>query len=351
MILPYSIVNSLTLIQVPRRLPREGEVVVDVGEKVEAVQLVAHTRLSGDFCIVDVARELGVSPKKAKEYIEVKIGKRVREGAVLASRGKIGGRQCVAPLDGAVTGYGFGRLLLESSPRRYQLNALIPGTVVRVWPDEGVLVETTGALIQGAWGNNQEGYGTLKMAVRTARRTLRARQIDASVQGMILVGGSQVDEEALEHAIEMRVRGIIVGGVPMELIPRLQAIDLPVIATEGIGKIPMSRATFKLLQSLEGREAALSAHLKVRWGSERPFVAVPIPSRSGNPVQPKGRLTIGDRVLGTRGEYLGVSGTVMEIPRGNHILETGAKVSGAHIKFDGSKESVFVPFLNLERLL
>jgi hypothetical protein len=189
------------------------------------------------------------------------------------------------------------------------------------------------------------------MAVRTARRTLRARQIDASAQGMILVGGSQVDEEALEHAIEMRVRGIIVGGIPVALIPRLQAIDFPVIATEGVGKIPMSRAAFKLLQSLEGREVALSGHLKLRWGSERPFIAVPIPSRSSSPIQPKGHLTIGDRVLGLRGEYLGVSGTVMEIPRGNYILETGAKVSGAYIKFDGGKESVFVPFLNLERLL
>jgi hypothetical protein len=351
MILPYSIVNSLTVIQVPRRLPREGTLVVGTGESVEATQLVGHTRLPGDFCIIDVARELGVSPRKAKAYIKVKIGQRVREGAVLASRGRIGGQQCVAPIDGTVTGYGFGRMLLEAPHRRYQLNALIAGTIARVWPDEGVLVETTGALLQGAWGNGQEGHGTLKMAVRTARRTLRARQIDASAQGTILVGGSQVDEEALELAIEMRVRGIIVGGVPIELIPRLQAIELPVVATEGIGKIPMSRAAFKLLQSLEGRRAALSGHLTLRWGSERPFVAVPIPSRSGNPIQPKSHLTIGDRVLGLRGEYLGVSGTVMEIPRGNTMLETGAKISGAYVKFDGSKESVFVPFLNLERLL
>ncbi len=351
MILPYRIISTMTTIRVTRRLPRQGKLVVGIGERVEAVQLIGQTRLPGTFHIVDVARELGISPKKVKKHLKAKVGVRVQEGAILADRGGIGGHRCQAPIDGMITGYSRGRLLLESPPKRFQLNALVPGNVIETWPGEAVMIESTGALLQATWGNGQEGYGVLKVAVSAARRTLRARQIDASAQGTVLVGGSQLDEEALERAVEMRVRGIIVGGVPVDLIPRLMKVDFPILATEGVGKVPMSQAAFKLLRSMDGREVAVSGQLKIRWGAELPFIAIPMPARSINPIQPRSHLTVGDRVLGLREPYLGVSGSVMETPMAREMIETGARVRGVRVKFDGAKDIVFVPFLNLERVL
>jgi len=350
MILPYTIVNALTQVRVSRRMPRQGEVVVGVGESVEASQLVAQTTLPGDFRIVDVTRALEVSPKKARQYIKVKIGQRVREGDVLAVRGGLSSRRVRAPIDGQITGYGRGRILLEAPPRRYQLSALVPGSVVDVWPGNGVMIETTGAYIQCSWGNDRESYGVLQMAVRTARRTLRAKQIDASSQGTVVVGGSQLDEEALDRAIEMRVRGIIVGGIPPALIPRVKEVDFPVIATEGVGTLPMSKAVFELLRSLDRREAAVSGRLKLCWGSERPYIVVPMPTESGSIIQPDAPLVVGSRIRGLRLPYLGVSGTVMELPPSHLILETGARLHGAQVKFD-NKDVAFVPYLDLERLL
>ncbi|MBN1488091.1 MAG: hypothetical protein JW981_10645 [Anaerolineae bacterium] len=350
MILPYTIVNPLTTVRIPRRLPRQGEVIVGIGESVEPAQTVAQTTLSGEFRIIDVARELGVSPKKAKSFIKVKIGQRVLARAVLAERGGISRQRCRAPIDGRITGYGRGRLLLEAPEIPLQLSALVPGVIVDTWSNRGVLIETTGAFIQGIWGNGKESYGVLKMAVRNARRALRAKQIDASAQGTILVGGAQLDEEAIEQAIEMRVQGIIVGGIPPELLPKIEAVDFAVVVTEGVGVIPMSKAVFRLLRSMDGREVAISGLQEQRSGGERPFIIVPMPTESGNPIQPESPIVIGSRVRGMRWPYMGISGTVLELPSGRSLLETGARLPGATVKFD-DKSVAFVPFFDLERLL
>ncbi len=254
-----------------------------------------------------------------------------------------------APFEGTITGYGRGRLLLEAEAARHQLQALVPGTVLQVWEGRGVLIETQGAHIQGAWGNGKEAFGVLRLVVRAARHALRAKRLDASAQGAIVVGGSSLDEETIDQAIEMQVRGIIVGGVPPLLIPRLKSLEFPVVVTEGIGTIPMSEATFKLLRSLDGREVSISGQLKTRWNRERPFLLVPMPSEIAAPVNPETPLEVGSKVRGLRWPYLGQSGAVVDLPPGMSILESGARMHGAQVNFDG--EDVFVPFPNLEQLL
>ncbi|RLC90648.1 MAG: hypothetical protein DRI37_00790 [Chloroflexi bacterium] len=349
MFLPYSIVNPLMRIEVVRSLSLPGQIIVHENEVVEPLQIVAEMTAPPAFRIINVARKLGVSPQKAKRYLTVKVGAALSKGDVMASRGGWGGHVCQAPFDGTVTGYGRGRFLFEAQPRRVQLSALVPGRVARVWPDEQLVIQTQGAFIQGAWGNGKENYGVIKLVVRSARHALRAKRLDASAQGAIVVGGTGLDEEALEQALEMRVGGIIVGGVPVNLLPRLHEVDFPVLATEGVGKIPMSAAVFKLLHSLDGREAAVSGQLRTGRESVRPYIVIPMPSDTGAQVHPETPLEVGSRVRALRQPYLGMSGTVVNLPQGPRSLKTGARLPGAEVDFDG--ETIFLPFANLELLL
>ena len=349
MFLPYSIVNPLMQIEVVRSLSLPGQIVVREGEMVEPLQIVAEMTAPPVFRIINVARELGVSPKKALRYLTVKVGATLSKGDEMASRGGWGGRVCQAPFEGTVTGYGRGRFLFEEQPRQVQLKALIPGKVARIWPGERLVIQTHGAFIQGAWGNGKEGYGVVKLVVRSARHALRAKRLDASVQGAIVVGGTCLDEESLEQALEMQVAGIIVGGVPVNLLPRLREVDFPVLATEGVGKIPMSTAVFKLLHSLAGREAAVSGLSRTGREIERPYIVIPIPSDTGARVHPETPLEVGSRVRALRQPYLGMSGTVVSLPSGPVSLKTGARLPGAEVDLDG--ETVFLPFANLEMLL
>ena len=350
MFIPYSVVNPLTTVRIPRRLPRSGELLVRLGEAVEPARIVAQTVEPADFCIVDVARELNVPVKKVKTYLKVERGAAVSEGDILASRGGLGGQVCRAPINGSIMGSGRGRLLLEAEPQTVHVAALVPGLVVETSPAEGVTIESTGAFLQMGWGNGKEAFGVLRVVVRSPRHPIRTKHIDAAAQGAILVGGLHFDEETLEQAIAMQVRGVIVGGIPPSMIARLEAIEFPVVTTEGISTAPMSQAFFDLLRSLDGREVAVSGRMRCRWGTERPYVMVPMPARGAVPVNPETPLVVGSRVRILRGPYTGASGVVSDIPKGLIQLETGARLPGVQVDL-GSKEFALAPFANLERLL
>ncbi|HQE93868.1 MAG TPA: hypothetical protein PLH19_12515 [Anaerolineae bacterium] len=350
MFIPYSMANPLTLVRIARRLPRPGEVIVRLGEAVEPTHIVAQAVEPVDFRIVDVARELNLPVKKIKPYLKVKRGDTVAAGDILASRGGVGGQVCRAPIDGSIVGSGRGRLLVEAQPQGVSLAALVPGLVVEVLPNEGVVIETIGAWMQMGWGNGEEAYGVLRVVVRAPRQPIRVKNIDAASQGAIVVGGSRLDDEALDQAVEMQVRGIIVGSVAPSMIPRLEAVDFPVVATEGIGAAPMSQVYFDLLRSLDGREAAVGGRLRHRWRAERPYVVVPMPAQSAPPINPESPLVVGSRVRVLRGSYTGVSGVVSNIPTTMIQLETGARLPGVQVDF-GGKEFALIPFMNLERLL
>ncbi len=349
MFISYSIVNPLTLVRVPRRLPRPGEVLYRAGDSVEPAHIVAQAVDPPDFRIVDVARELDVPVKRVKNMLKVKEGATLKRGDVLAARGSFGGPVCRSPIEGVLVGSGRGRLLIEAEPGAIQLSALVPGRVVETWPEEGVMIETVGAHIQAIWGNGKEAFGVLRVVVRAPRHPIRPKHIDPSLQGVILVGGSRIDEETLEHAIEAQVRGIIVGGVPPSLVPLLETLEFPVVCTEGLGVTPMSKAIFDLLRSLDGREAALCGRMQLRWGEERPYIVVPMPAQSGDPINPEEPLRVGGKVRILRGPYFGTSGTVVDIPPGMVQLETGARLPGVEV--DIGKETTLVPYINLERLL
>jgi len=354
MFIPYSIVNPLTTVRILRRLPRPGEVLVRAGEMVEPSRVVAQTTEPADFCIIDVARELNVPVKKVKTYLKVGRGATVEEGDVLAARGGLGGQVCRAPINGAILGSGRGRLLLEAEPQIVHIAALVPGLVVDISSRDGyggcVVIEATGAFMEMGWGNGKEAYGVLRVVVRSPRHPIRSKHIDAAAQGAVLAGGSHLDEETLALAVEMQVRGIIVGGIPPSMIPLVEAVDFPVVTTEGISTAPMSQVYFDLLRSLDGREASISGRMRRRWGSERPYVMVPMPTRGATPVNPEAPLVIGSRVRVLRGPYTGASGVVSDIPKSWIQLETGARLPGVQVDL-GGKEFALIPFVNLERLL
>jgi hypothetical protein len=350
MFVSYSVANPLTTVRVARHLPRPGEVMVRSGESVEPMHIVAQVVELPEFRIVNVAQEMDVPTKKAGSYLKVKRGDEITEGSVLAARGGLSGRVCRSPIAGTVVGVGRGRLLLEAEPQVLRVRALVPGYVVEVHLEEGVLIETVGSHIQAAWGNGAEAYGVLKVIVRAPRHPIRAKSVNASSQGAILVGGSTVDEETIDEAVEMQVRGIIVGSVPPTLIPKLREVDFPVVATEGVGNLPMSDAIFELLRSVDGREAAVSGILGGRWSAARPYIVVPMPTQSAQTIDADVPLGVGDRVRILRGEYRGQSGTIAELPKKLVQLETGARLPGAVIRLSG-EELVKMPKVNFERLL
>jgi hypothetical protein len=248
-----------------------------------------------------------------------------------------------------VTGIGGGRLIIEAPPQVVEVRAAYPGIVKRVLRGEGVVIQVTGALIQCAWGNQQEGFGVLRLLTDSREKPLRARMIDASCRGTILIAGILTDEDALEQATEMQVRGIIVGGVAPELLGRAVHAPFPILATEGPGNVPMSSRCFQLLSTYNGREAALDGRFAGGCSVLRPEIIVPLPADPGTgPLElPDAPLKVGDIVRVTRLPYAGRIGTVMA------FVHTGRLTTGTHlpvvkVKLPEEESPLTVPVFNLE---
>ena len=344
-------IKALTRIRRQRVLPKPGEILVAVGGRVESTQVVARTNLPSGFRIVAVARLLDVATSEMETYLQVKLGDTVHQGDVIARRGGLLGRSVKSPIDGVVTARGGGRLLIEAQPTPYELHAYIPGTVLHVKHDQEVVIETSGALIQGTWGSGGESIGVLKDVARRADGPLRARSIDASCHGAILVAGVTRDQEALQRAVDVEARGIVTGGLCSDLVSFAEELPFPVIATEGIGDVPMIREIFRLLKENEGEEASVSGQVASRWGAERPEIIIPKPdSRApADEAERVGGITVGTRVRIVRAPYMGTVGKVVGLPWYARRIETGARARCADVDI-GQDEPVSIPLVNLDVL-
>ena len=350
---PETRVMPLTLIRRERLLPTPGKVMVNMNDRVQALQTVGQTEVTGEVRIINIARMLRVPPAKAARFAKVKEGDDVKQGSVLAARGLLGGTRATSPVDGVVSriDQNAGRILIRVVTKPFDLTAYLPGVVTNVMASRGVVIETTGALIQGTVGFGGESFGVMHVIANESTDVLRAKSIDVAAHGAVIVGGSWIDESALQQALQLQVRGIIAGSMEGRLLELARSMPFPIILTEGLGKLPMARPIFKLLQSQNGREASMSGITRTRWGVTRPEIIIPLPTDSKPALPPTvgTLLTTSLRVRVVRGSHQGEVGLVLSLPDQPRRIETGARVYGAEVTLDTSGK-MFVPLTNLEVL-
>jgi hypothetical protein len=345
-------ITPLATIRRERLLPVRGQVLVQPGETVGPVDVVARCMIPGRVRVVDASRALGVRREQTAKYLRKAVGDTVQADEVLAAARGLFGRLrpgCRAPVDGQIFAVRDGLVLIEAAPTTFELRAHVSGQVTNVMPNIGVVITTSGALIQGTWGNGGEAEGVLKVLVDNPQKPLRARAIDVSCHGTVIVGGWLMEQEVLEQAKEAKVRGVIVGSVDAAMSPFLESLSFPIMITEGFGNLPMSEKVFSLLHSNMGREAILTADTQMRWGAERPEVLIPLRSEEAVlPEQPTLEpLQVGQQVRVARAPYLGALGTVTDLPVVPQTVESGARLPVAAVALE-DEETIVVPLANLE---
>jgi len=365
---PGLTVSANTIILKTRRLPIKGEVLVQEGDVVQPDTVVARALLPGILQTVRVAQMLGIEPRQIHSVLKVKEGDTVEKDQVIAeTKGLFGLFRgvCKSPVVGTVELISevTGHVGVRQPPTVIDVNAYVQGRVVKVLPQEGAVIETQGALIQGIFGVGGERRGTLRVLVNSPDETLTAAHIPDDVAGQILVGGAAVEADALQRAAERGAIGIVAGGIrDTDLIRYLghdigvaitgsEDIPLTLILTEGFGTIRMATRTFRLLKSLEGKTASINGATQIRAGVIRPEIVVPLEDVSHLPESPPAReaqtLEVGSQVRIIREPYFGRLGTVVELPPELVELESGthARVLKARLE-DGTIATV--PRANVE---
>ena len=185
-----------------RLLPMSGRVLARRGQLVSPIDVVAEAVLNPEHMLLDIARGLGLSAKQADKLLQCKAGDEVGEGDILAGRLGMGRRVVRAPFPGRVMVAGEGQVLLQLDGQPQELKAGYPGLVVDLIGERGVIIETTGALIQGVWGNGRINYGLLSIQTLAPDALLAAEQLDVSLRGTVIFGGICIDERALLAAAD-----------------------------------------------------------------------------------------------------------------------------------------------------
>ena len=343
-----TVIQAQSKIRRERALPKGGEIVVRVGQEVSPIQVVARTTMASDFAILSAAEKLGVEPSTLGEYLRVEKGSSVEVGAVVAScKRLLGERQVVSPVDGLFFDVVNGRIAIQPTSDWLELRALVAGRVVSYVGNRGVMLETSGSLIQAAWGSGQEGVGRLKLVGNTPSTVLTLEHLGADVTGQILTVGCLHDLELFHRAEDLGVRGLIVGSATAEICRASQNSPLPLIITDGIGNSGMAEPIFQLLQQANGRSVSLFGAYKAAVG-QRPEIILPQAASIGlDAATVKKTIEPGQmvRILGTA--HAGKVGTIKHIYTHLQPLEIGLKLPGVDVALaDG--QVVFVPSASLD---
>ncbi|MDQ7793514.1 MAG: hypothetical protein RDU89_03750 [bacterium] len=339
-------VSRETTLRKVRRLPLAGEVLVHLGQRVAPATIVARTEVPGDPHTVNVANILGIEPGEVPARMTVAAGEVVTRGQLIASsRGFLGlsRREARSPVDGRVEMVSgiTGQVTLREHPVPVEINAYLSGVVGEVLPGEGVVVESTGALVQGIFGVGGETHGPLRVAVDDPGQPLEAHHVRDDDRGRVLVGGSLVSQEAIRKAIAVEVAALVAGGVVDQDLTDLlgrsigvaitghEDIPLTLLVTEGFGPMPMAPRTLQLLQALDGQTACVNGATQIRAGVLRPEIIIPYPDRpaGGEPsvCQATG-LAPGTLVRIIREPAFGKLARVRELPPELVAIETEARV-------------------------
>lgn len=351
-----------------RILPLKGEVVVEVGDMVTPDTVVARTDLPGNVEPMNIANVLGVPPEDVPECMLKKEGEPVQRGETIGLTKSFFGlfkSEAKSKIDGTVESISSitGQVLLRGHPIPVEVTAYLEGKVMEVFPKEGVLVETVASFVQGIFGIGGETHGEIKIVVEDNSAVLTDSLIDSSCEGKIVVGGSLVTASAITKAIEVKAKGIVVGGLDDKDLREFLGFDIGVaitgsegkgitlVVTEGFGQISMAGRTFELLKSREGEMACMNGATQIRAGVIRPELVIPLRGDSdaaGSTDESSSMgLTIGSPIRVIRQPYFGTLGKVCELQPELQELESESKARILTVEFDDGKKAI-IPRANVE---
>lgn len=349
MLAPVTHLLPLATFRRNRLLPVNGHVLVRTGQKVNATDVIAEAQRDGQHFLIDIRRALNISNiENAEKLITRHVGEQVQKGDILALIGSVLPRVVRAPVDGEIVAINNGQILLEGKAAPFQLLAGFTGGVVEVIPDRGAVIEASGALIQGVWGNRRVNAGTLQVVTSAPDDEFLRTRLDMSMRGAVILAGYCANADALQMAGETVLRGLILSSMNASLIPLANSLPFPVILLEGFGRLATNAAAFRILRTNEKRDICLNSAAWNSFTGDRPEVFIPLPAE-GNPLSELAEIKPGKTVRVVTSPYASQVGVILDVQPGWSALPNGVRARTATVRLDNN-EQVRIPLANLDVL-
>ncbi len=350
MFVPVTHYLPLTKIRRERTLPIPGKVLVHTGQKVMANDVIAETKLVNQHLLLDISSILGIPSGQVEKVLKVSVNQVVGEGDVLAGPVGIIPRVVRAPQNGRIVHLSEGQMLFELETIPYQLKAGMEGVIKGLIAERGAILETTGALVQGVWGNGQIDQGTLIVLAESPKDELTVEILNTEMRGSILLSGHVTKSATLKALQQLPVRGLILASISANLVPLAAQCKFPVVILDGFGRIPMNSKAFKILSTNNEREIAVNASGWERYSDSRPEVIIPLPTTGDVDIpKPVEMLMPGQTVRINSLPMIGAIGKLIALRTEQASLSNGLRVPAAMIHLENG-ENTIIPLANLELL-
>ncbi len=347
---PLRNIKELVTVRRLRTLPAEGEVLPVLSDSVRVRDVVAHSTFSNEHILLDAGPALGMAPKRAAQFLQREVGEHVEKGSILAGRQGFAARLLRSPVDGQIAAIRGSQILIQAQESSAKLFARIPGRVIEIIPNRGVLIQFVGSWIEGLWGNDEFDDGSLHSFSEDPAYTFTADDLDISLRSSILLAGHCNQRKALEVAQQIPIRGLILGSLDTRLLPIAQSMEYPILLTEGFGAIPMNGPAFKLLNSYAGQEIGLNAQIADEYAGLRPEVFIPINNAGEPPAAVENQsFRVGLRVRVLSNPYQGQVGEISALLPSSTLFPSGIRAAAAEVALRQGGAAV-LPLANLEVL-
>jgi len=347
-----------------RLLPPDvsGEALVKVGDKVKPDDVVLRGVRLSDYTIIDVAAHVGLPadhPHLQESLGGLEVGQKLTSGTPLGTPTKRLPKRRLpqTPAPAVVRLVENGRVILQVNPEVVEIQARFPGVVTQVEAGLGVAIETIGALIQCAWGNGKYSAGPYAFEPGTLAGEggefkglsdflkLDIRLSPYRAKTIILT--RPITEFDLLVIEQQELNGLVAPCAPLSLLPKAQALPVPVLLTEGFGNLPPTSYLYDLLLENCTYQAVFNGEQVPDQLGARPEIIILTGERTDAQAPTADLpLFVGQKVRTLRPPYQGRVGVISDLPAQPQVLENGLRVACAQVRLQ-SGEKILIPRMNL----
>lgn len=346
---PVTQINSHVKFRRNRVLPVSGTVLVRVGQKVTPSEILAESTIPTRHILIDVFRTLGLKNiMDAEKVINRQVGDLLESHDIIAETGGLFSRVIRTPIPGRIVSIRNGQVLLEVESRKVTIRSGFNGHVVEILQDRGAVVESSGTLIQGVWGNGMIGYGPFVTDNTGIEQELTSAALNITARGAVIAASWCENEESLLLAASLPLGGLILGSMSPRLIPCALKQEFPIILLEGFGRIPINEEAKLALLENSQREVCLNAVKRDQYTGMRPEISITLPEEAGGE-KGSSEMQVGQKVRVHSSLQIGQTGVLTALEERKTELPNGIKTATASILFRNNEKAV-VPLANFDIL-
>lgn len=354
---------------IKRTLKGPGTILAQKNTEIAPHDIIGRYKVTGGFSVVNLAKELNVSPGDVNKYLQKSVGKTVYKGELLAFKKSLfGSSQIIAPNDSIFESLSntTGEARFKMIPKEVSLTSGVFGVIENVNQQQGeITIKCMMTELYGVVGTGSDKEGFLKV-ISGPGDLVNSSKITDKNRGQILVAGSLIMQETIKKALSCNVNGIICGGLNMDDYMSMASsfspgkrigteIGISIIATEGFGLIPIGEDFQEVLSRHNSRFAMINGNLgRLLLPTDDPNSIlscrkVSIPAQVAQGVRPELavlEIKPGVRVRLIWPPFMGAQGVVSAVDNSPSTLASG--ISSYLLTVETRSRKIRVPYSNVE---